>query len=439
MIDVLDFKGLPSDLEAERIVLASCMSDQEAADLLLEGLDEGLFTTERHRLTLRAMKAVYTSGGSLDRVLVAKQAQRDGTFEAMGGLTGLLELDEGLPRIINPERYLKPLEEKRSLRHLVRVAHDGVQRAALGVESAEIIKRDLQQAIEQTPGTATRPLRGIAETIESSGGLDAFFEGQSAQGVPIVFEPLRRMLPVLGRGRVISVGGPTGGGKSTLARQIAIDSARLGFGVALISLEMSAEEVFRAKCCTLAAISSRRIQQGDLSSEERQRLAEAASELETLPIWISDEANQTVSSIQSTVKAEAKKRGIHLVIVDYLQLIQSLGKTSTRTEAVDGISRALKRMARALDVPVLSLVQWSNEGAKAAHEGQEPGLHSIRESGAIAQDSDVVVFLVPQKQQPGDTSTKRPYRLVVKKNRSGPTGAAEILFDPRRTLFEVKP
>ncbi len=437
MIDALDLKGLPSDLDAERYTLAAAMGDPETAATLLESLDETLFTTERHRLTLRAMKAVAANEGRLDRVLVAKQAQRDGTFDSIGGLSGLLDLDEGMPRIINPERYVRLLEEKRSLRHVIRVAHESIQRAALGVDSAEVIQRELVHSIEQTPGPATKPLKGIVETIGAVGGIDAFFEGQSNQGVPVGFAPLQKMIPAFGRGRVITIGGPTGGGKSTLARQAAIESARLGFGVALFSLEMSAEEVFRAMCCTLAAVSTRRVQQGDISAEERARLAEGAYKIEQLPVWICDEANQTITSIQSTVKAQSKRRPIALVVVDYLQLLQSLGKTATRTEAVDGISRSLKRMARSLNLPVLSLVQWSNEGARAAQDGQEPGLHSIRESGAIAQDSDVVIFLVPQKQQPGENGGKRPYRLVVKKNRSGPTGSVDVLFDPRRTIFEA--
>lgn len=436
-MDALDFKGLPSDLDAERYTLAAAMGDPETAATLLEDLDESLFTTERHRLTLRAMKAVATIEGGLDRVLVAKYAQKQGTFEAIGGLAGLLELDEGMPRIINPERYVRLLEEKRSLRHVILVAHQGMQRAALGADSAEVIQRELVLAIEQTPGPATKPLKSIVDAIGSIGGIDAFFEGQTNQGIPVGFPPLQKMVPTFGRGRVITIGGPTGGGKSTLARQAAIESARLGFGVALFSLEMSTEEVFRAMCCTLATVSTRRVQQGEISAEERARLAEAAYELEQFPIWICDEANQTISSIQSTVKAQSKRRPIALVVIDYLQLLQSLGKTATRTEAVDGISRSLKRMARSLNLPVLSLVQWSNEGARAAQEGQEPGLHSIRESGAIAQDSDVVIFLVPQKQQPGENSGKRPYRLVVKKNRSGPTGSVDVLFDPRRTIFEA--
>lgn len=431
-----DPKTLPSSLECERYTLAAILEGPESAESLLPRVTADHFTTEAHRLILDAARACLEAEGTVDRVLIAQRLQKEHSLEAAGGVSALVDLSEGMPHLCNIDGYIEVLDKKRALRHLMRVGCEIGMRASLGIDDPEDIARELQKGIDVMPRSIGGALQSLGEVVQASGGLDGFFESQCSQGIPVSFGPLAKMLPILGRGRVITVGGPTGGGKSTLARQLAIDSARLGFGVAVFSLEMSAEETFRAMACTLGGVSTRRVQQGEITAEERKRLAHAVGELEALPIWICDEASQTVSSVQATAMAEGKKRRIDLLIVDYLQLLQAIGKASTRTEAVDGISRGLKRMARSLDVPVLSLTQWSNEGAKAAHMGEEPGLHSIRESGAIAQDSDVVIFLVPQKQQPGDISPKRLYRLVVKKNRSGPTGAVEVLFDPKRTLFE---
>lgn len=436
MKNAIDFKGLPCDLDAERFALVECLNDPEAADTHLAGLTENLFSIEKHRLILRTMKTVHGAEGVVDKVLVAKQADRDGTLEAMGGFGGLLDLDQGIPRIVNLEAYLRILHEKARLRHLARTCNDGVQRSAVGIDSSEEIKRDVLQALEESPVPVTSRLQTIRECIDSAGGLDGFFSDQRAQGLPVPFTPLAAMLPRFQNGRLITLGAPTGGGKSSMCRQWICQLAADGYSVVLFSLEMTSEEVFRALACTRAGVSTRRVQAGELNEADRERLAYAVSELERLDIRICDTANQTVGTMQSALKAMHAKRRADICFVDYLQLLQSGMKSQTRTEAVDSISRALKRMAMSLNVPVVSLVQWSNEGSRAAHEGQEPGLFHIRESGAIAQDSDTVIYLIPKKAQADVPGAKRPYRLAVKKNRSGPTGSVEILFDPRRTLFE---
>jgi replicative DNA helicase len=430
---------LPADLECERVVLHCALEGGEATEGLLPRLTSDHFVLERHRRILEAARAVYDRDGIVDRIILARYLYESGNLDSIGGLSYLTELQEGLPRILNPESYLGILEKKRGLRHILRTAEGIKFRAMHGADDPAKLVADLQAGLEAIPTSSGGSLKSAGDIIAEVGGLDALFAEASTAGVRVMFPPLARLVPFFRPGQVITLGGGTGGGKSSLARQLAIDTARQGLGVAVFSMEMSGAEVIRAMACSMAGISGRQFQHGKASETDRRALARAVADLEESGIYLCDNSALTVDAMRGEVKAMQKQRNIGLIVLDYLQLIPGGARGQNRTEAVDSISRSIKRMAMALRVPVLSLAQWSNKGSEAASEGQEPGLHHIRESGAIAQDSDVVLFVVAKRPDTGNMANPiKPFRLAVKKQRGGPVGAVEIVFDSRVTMFLEK-
>ena len=427
---------LPADLECERFVLHCVLEGGESTEGLLPRLTPDHFVLDCHRRILEAARAVYARDGKIDRIMLARYAMDHGGLEAIGGLRYLTELEEGLPRLLNPDGYLAILEKKRGLRHILQTAEQIKFRAMHGTEEPTKLVADLQAGLEAIPTASGGWLKPARDVINEVGGLDALFAEASTEGVRVLFPPLAQIVPTLRPGQVITLGGGTGGGKSSLARQITIDAARQGVGVAVFSMEMSGAEVVRAMACSIAEVSGRKIQQGTATETERHALARAVAEIEEAGIYLCDNSALTVDAIRGEVKALQKRRSIGLIVLDYLQLIPGGAKGQNRTEAVDAISRSIKRMAMALRVPVLSLAQWSNKGSEAASEGQEPGLHHIRESGAIAQDSDIVLFIVAKRAEPGNVSNPvKAFKLAVKKHRGGQTGAVDIMFDSRITTF----
>ena len=287
-----------------------------------------------------------------------------------------------------------------------------------------------------TLGTNKRGgLKAVSEIIDEGGGVDGILNPSSDDGPEVAFQPLAKMIPRWERGRTTVIVAPTGGGKSSLARQEALGVAERGGTVAVFSLEMSNAETLRAMVCTAAAVNNRKLQLDRTTEAERARLLQTVNRLEQGGIYIADSVSTVGEIAVELRKLKAKRGAVDLCVVDYLQLVKHLGKAGTRTEAVDAISRGLKALAMAERVPLLILAQWNNEGAKAASDGGEPGAHQIRESGSISQDADRLVYLVPKKADPGFTPEIVPYRLIVKKNRNGPQGAVEIGFDGALTRF----
>jgi replicative DNA helicase len=342
-----------------------------------------------------------------------------------------------LPRLTDPEAYLAILERYRERRELIRLGQWCHDAAFVGSLDPDEIKAQLQTGVEGLSlGKRTGAgLKSIAEIVDEAGGVDSVLS--PAEDGPLVqFAPLARMIPRWERGRTCVIVAPTGGGKSSLARQEALGVAEAGGVVAVFSHEMSKEETLRALACTRAEVNNRKLQHDRATNSERGQLLQAVHRLEQSALFIADAGISTVVEMAGEVRKLKAKRGtVDLVIVDYLQLVKHLGRTGTRTEAVDAISRGLKALAMSERVSIVILAQWNNEGAKAATDGGEPSEHQIRESGSISQDADRIVFLVPKKPEPGDLSEIMPYRLIVKKNRNGPRGFVEIGFDGSLTRF----
>lgn len=426
---------LPSNPEAERFMLHVLM-DEDGPELLPR-LNKQHFSTEAHRILFETIGECFSRYGHTERATICNRLREMAALEAVGGLGYVVGLADGLPHITEPEAYLGILERYRERRELIRLGQWCHDSAFIGTLDPAEIKQQLLAGVEKlAEGTRTGAgLKAVSEIIDEAGGVDAVLS-PSEDGPPVSFPPLARMIPRWERGRTLVIVAPTGGGKSSLARQEALAVAEAGGVVAVFSHEMSKEETLRALACTRAEVNNRKLQHDRATDAERGELLRAVHRLEQSGLFIADSGISTVAEMAAEVrKLKAKRGGVDLVIVDYLQLVKHLGRVGTRTEAVDAISRGLKALAMSERVPIGVLAQWNNEGAKAAAEGGEPNEHQIRESGSISQDADRIVFLVPKKPEPGYVPEILPYRLIVKKNRNGPRGAVEIGFHGALTRF----
>jgi replicative DNA helicase len=426
---------LPSNPEAERFVL-HCLMDDDGPDLLPR-LTKSHFATEGHRTLFETIAECFERYATTERATISTRLQEMARLEAVGGLGYVVGLSEGLPHLTEPEAYLAILERYRERRELIRLGQWCHDAAFLGSLDPAEIKSQLQTGVEGL-SLAKRTgagLKAISEIVDEAGGVDNVLS-PSEDGPLVTFPPLARMIPRWERGRTCVIVAPTGGGKSSLARQEALGISEAGGVVAVFSHEMSKEETLRVLACTRAEVNNRKLQHDRATDAERGQLLQAVNRLEQSALFIADAGISTVAEMGAEVrKLKAKRGGVDLVVVDYLQLIRHLGRTGTRTEAVDAISRGLKALAMAEKVPIVILAQWNNEGARAAADGGEPNEHQIRESGSISQDADRIVFLVPKKPEPGYMPEILPYRLIVRKNRNGPRGSVEIGFDGALTRF----
>jgi replicative DNA helicase len=426
---------LPSNAEAERFTL-HCLMDDDGPDLLPR-LNQSHFSTEGHRILFETIAECFLRYATTERATVCNRLKETARLDAVGGLHYVIDLSEGLPHLTDPEAYLAILERYRERRELIRLGQWCHDAAFLGNLDPAEIKSQLQTGVEGL--SLSKPtgagLKSVTEIVDEAGGVDSVLN-PTEDGPLVTFGPLARMIPRWERGRTCVIAAPTGAGKSSLARQEALGVSEAGGVVAVFSHEMSKEETLRALACTRAEVNARKLQLDRASAAERGQLLESVGRLEQSGLFIADAGISTVAEMAAEIRKLKKKRGaVDLVIVDYLQLVKHLGRTGTRTEAVDAISRGLKALAMAEKVPILALAQFSNKGSEAVADGAEPGEFHIRESGSISQDADRIVFLLPKKLEPGYTPEIRPYRLIVKKTRNGPQGAVEIGFDGALTRF----
>lgn len=414
MIDPL-VTGLPSDPDTERLVLGAMLTDEEAVAPVAAALTPEEFTVESHRRIYRAILALHERGEAIERNTVHFELQRAGHAESVGGLSYLVSLDDGLPRIYGLDSYVAWLTEKATLR-----------RAALA--AIERLGRDLGD----NPPRRNR-LRSAAEIFAEVGVeavLNPTTQRDGALTIRLPWKALDEMLGGFRPGQLIVLAARPAAGKSAMAAQVATRAAEEGKAAALFSLEMAASEVLQRVACGRATVDSARARCVRLNAGERSNLLTAASGVAELPLFLDDQTGATVPSLTASVRALRGKADVRLIVIDYLQLMTATGRAENRNVEVGAISRGLKRFALEAQVPILALSQLTRDPER---QSRRPNLSDLRDSGSIEQDADVVLFLHgSDHEQRGDN---REVQVLVAKNRGGPTGRVLLVFEARYTRF----
>ncbi len=432
-------RPLPQNLEAERSVLGAVLVDNHALNAAVEKLRPEDFFHEHHQRIFQTMIALGESQQAIDLVTLTDQLHRQGQLEAAGGAAYLAQLLDGVPRVSNVEHYARIVKEKALLRNLIHATHAIQQQALEGEDDADMILDRAESSIFQLAEDRVRAgFVGVQELVSQNfERLEKMFtEGKRISGLATWYSQLDNLTSGLQPSELIVLAARPSMGKTALALNIAENVAlRGGDPVAIFSLEMSKESLLQRLLASHARIDAHKFRTGHLGRDDWRKMTESLARLAQAPLWIDDSGTATVVELGAKARRLRRDKGVALVIVDYLQLIAARGRFSNRNEEVSSITRGLKGLAKELHVPVLVLSQLTRAPER---EERRPQLADLRESGAIEQDADVVVFIHrPNAYNPNETPEERAKaEILIAKQRNGPTDRVNFVFLNHFTRFE---
>ena len=429
----------PANQEAEQAVLGAVLLEAGALDRVAGTIAAEDFYWEGHGVIFRAMLDLYGRREPVDLTTVTARLYDLGVLEQVGGLGFLAELAEHVGTTQNVEYYAGIVRGKARLRGLMAATRE-IYRDCLepGEEPQEVLDRAERRVFElaQEHRTDGCTAAGLVAEAELALLEDLHRQGAARRltGVGSGFADLDRLTAGFQATDLIVLAARPSMGKTALALNMAWHAARAGTPAAVFSLEMSKEQLVRRLLVSLALVDANDLRRAFLSGEEWGRLNEAVADIRETPLVIDDTPAITVMELRAKCRRLAAEGRLGLVVVDYLQLMTGRRGAASREQEVSEISRALKAMAKELNVPVIALSQLNRELEKRTDK--RPILADLRESGAIEQDADVVVFIYRDEvYHPEGTQDKGMAEILVRKQRNGPTGEFKLFFRPEMTLF----
>lgn len=429
-------RALPHNAEAERALLGSCLLDGEAIHIALEQIRGEDFFREEHRLVFSCMQQLTAEGIPCDLVTVSDRLKAENNLERAGGLQYLASLTGVVPSAASAAYYARIVAEKALVRSLIQDMGKIREESYTGSANAEELLEMAEKAVfSLSQRRITRSFYPIGEVavgvIEQIGQIKA---SQGVTGVP-TFRDLDKYLSGLQKSDLIILAARPGVGKTSMALNIAQNAAcKAGAVVALFSLEMPKEQLVQRMLCTAARVDQGKVRAGMASKGDLQRLSRELGPLSKAEIYIDDTPGINIIELRSKCrKLKLEKKALDLVVIDYLQLMQSAARRAeNRQQEIAEISRSLKALAKELDVPVLALSQLSRS---AERDKEQPSLIHLRESGALEQDADVVLF-IHRKREEEELEGDGLMDVIIAKHRNGPTGTARMVFLSKFTSFE---
>lgn len=431
----------PQSLEAEQAVLASMLLDQAAIDRVEEILDEGAFYRGAHRKVFQAIASLSARNESVDLITVTEELRRQGDLESIGGVTFLQSLLDSVPSAANVAHHARLVLEKAVLRRMITTAGEIIEKSYEAANPWSTILDQAEQSLFMISQTRLRkeflPIKDVLRTTFEI--IEELYEHKRAvTGVESGFEDLDRLTAGFQKSDLIIIAGRPSMGKTSLMLNMAEHAAikkRLPVGV--FSLEMSKEQVVQRFLCSQARIPAQRLRTGFLKESEWPKLTDAAAHLSEAPIFIDDTPAIGLMEMRAKARRLKSRHGLALLLVDYLQLAQGLGSAESRQQEISQISQGLKALAKELEIPVIAGSQLSR--AVESRENKRPILSDLRESGAIEQDADLVMFVYREEvYKPDNEDVKGLAELIIGKHRNGPTDTVPLVFIGEYTRFEAR-
>ncbi len=427
----------PNNPDAERSVLGSMIQDRQALLLGIEMLNREDFYQPAHQEIFDAMRQLNAEMRVCDLLTVDNELSRRGTLPGVGGTDYLIELSQTVPSTVNARAYMQIVSEKAILRRLISAGEEiGKDCYAEAAPLEEILgkaeKSIFDIVMRQGEGDTLIPISEILpRTFEK---IDRLAQLKGAlDGAPTGFSDLDSLLTGLHGGELIVVGARPSMGKTSFGLNIAMQAARQGLSVAIFSLEMPREQLVMRLLCSDARVDLQAVRHGSLRDEDWLSLSRALGPLAASQIYIDDTSGLTPTMLRSRCRRLKMERKLDLIVVDYLQLMTTGGRAENRQNEVSEISRNLKGIAKELNVPLVALAQLSRAGAQRADK--RPILSDLRESGAIEQDADVIMFLHREDYYNPDTEEKNIAEVIVSKQRNGPLGTVKLVWLGQFTRF----
>ena len=430
---------LPHSDEAERSVLGAVLLDNQQFERAQILLNHMAFYAQRHQKIFRAFEYLSELSVAIDVVTLRQELERAGCLEAIGGPAYLAELLDGVPRSANVEHYAKIVREKAIMRELISCSQTILENALRGATTADEVLDEAEKAIfrvaEQRMRSGFIPLSITAE--ESLKAIEELTKRQQMiTGVATGYPELDEKTAGLQPGDLIILAARPAMGKTSLAINIASHAALMhGKTVGIFSLEMSHTQLFFRLLCGEGQVNAHHLRTGRIGGEEWQRIIKVYGKLSQAPIYIDDSPGISVLEMRAKSRRLKREKGLDLLIVDYLQLMRGGGRRENRQQEISEISRSLKELAKELHIPLMALSQLSRAPEQRTGD-RRPQLSDLRESGAIEQDADVVMFLFREEvYEKDDPDLHGKAELILGKQRNGPTGVIALNFIRDYTRF----
>lgn len=432
-------RDLPFNMEAEQAVLGSALIDSESVGESAKLIKPSDFYFSANKFIFQAVMELFDSNKAIDFVTVTEQLKVDNKLDAIGGVDYLKKLTSNVPTTRHVEYYSNIIKEKSILRSLIRnvnsisdMAYEEKDSLTRLIERSEQMIFDISSSREQTDLVHISDVLQLSyENIAKNVG-----KGDGITGIDTGFRELNKRTGGFHGGELIIIAGRPGMGKSTFAVNIAeYVSIAMGKTVAIFNLEMPREQIVNRILCSQALVDNGKIRNGTMDADDWEKICEVADSISKAPIYIDDTPTITVSQIRAKCRRLKQMKQLDMVVIDYLQLMQGSGRSESRQQEISEISRSLKVLAKELDIPVIALSQLKRESE--SQKGKKPILSDLRESGAIEQDADLVMFLFRNYYYSKNPEEKELAECIVAKNRNGETNNFDLGFKGEYTQFRT--
>ena len=437
-----DIKLPPQNIEAEMSVLGSLMLDKEAIIKIANLIRLGDFYRDDHNLIYEAILELYEKNEPIDVLSLANRLEEKKQLEKVGGSSYLASLVNSVPSSSNIVHYAKVVQKKSTLRKLIEAASEILE---LGYQESEDVEKMLDIAEQKLFAVSQKyikqdfiPIKSILEAAFDR--IDELHKGDhSLRGIPSGFPDMDKVLAGFQKSDLVILAARPSIGKTTLALDLARSVAsKEKIPVGIFSLEMSADQLVDRMLAAESGVDLWRLRTGRLKTsdgdDDFQRIGEAMGILSEAPIYIEDTGSANVMEMRTMARRLQSEHNVGLIIIDYLQLMEGRNGRESRVNEISEISRALKQLAREINIPVIALSQLSR--AVEARSPQIPKLSDLRESGSIEQDADVVMFLYREDREKPDTPNKNIVEVHIAKHRNGPIGKFSLYFNENSTTFK---
>ena len=440
MAEVVSFpaeRSLPHNLEAERCVLGAILIQNDAFNQAAELIDAGDFFRDAHRRIFDKMVDLNERGEAIDLVTLKNELERSGSLDSVGGPAYIAGLVDGVPRSSHVDYYADIVKEKSTRRKIIFAANEILDTAYSSDGGADAVLEQAEKALfriaDDSVHTGFVALHDLLEASYTT--LDKLQAGEGdVSGVPSGFVDLDKLTRGFQPADLVLVAARPSMGKTALVLNIAQHlGVQTDMTVGVFSLEMASHQLVMRMLTTEAGIDSHKVRSGFLGERDYGALSEAMTRLAGASVFIDDSPSIGVLEMRAKARRLKAEHGLHLLVIDYLQLMTGRGRFDNRTQELASISRSLKGLAKDLDVPVLALSQLSR--APESRSDRRPQLSDLRESGALEQDADLVLFIFREEQYDPSPENENLAEIIIGKQRNGPTGVVKLAFLKQCTKF----
>lgn len=427
----------PHSLEAEQSVLGAMILDKEAINTAIEIIKPRDFYKEANGEIFEAILVLFNKNEPVDLITLSEELKNRGTLENTGGITYLANLSSGVATTANAKYYCEIVEEKSILRRLIKSCDEVIVKSYENADEVNVIIESAEQSIfDITQGRDREGFSPLNEVL-----LDSFAQIEeraanqdSLTGLTTGFIDIDHKLSGLQKSDLVLLAARPSMGKTALGINIATNAAlKADAKVAIFSLEMSKEQLVQRMISSTAHVNLQNIISGKLAEDEWVQVINSIGPLSQAGVFIDDTAGIGLIEMRAKARRLKMEKGLDLIVIDYLQLMQLEGRQESRQQEISAISRGLKAIAKEMECPIIALSQLSR--APELRTDHRPILSDLRESGAIEQDADVVMFLYRDEYYHDDSELKNIGEVIIAKHRNGPTGNVELVWKGEYTKF----